>query len=114
MNDNEAAADRLDGAADWIETYGWIQRHFRIGNQVCALGAISASQDEQVRLSDLVRGATSINGIAVRALRDQIGIPGATIYSRTITQWNDQPDRTEFEVINALRAAAKELRNRAG
>jgi hypothetical protein len=93
-DDYEAVADLLDDAAGYIETHGWTQRVYADPNgRVCALGAIG--------IVGRVVGPVVVTH-AVLALRDTIG--------HSVAFWNDHPDRTEQQVRDTLRAAAKGLR----
>lgn len=85
----------LNAAADLITPEGaWGQGNFvkRVNgkNCYCAVGAIEA----------MPSGAS-------RNLRTACEAVYAIIKAPSITGWNDHPDRTQAEVIDALRKAAK-------
>lgn len=94
-------ADLLDLAADVIETRGWCQRAWEDPEgKVCLLGAINVA-DQLIHNGRL----SSVGEEATTAVRRHLN--GFTLI------WNDWPGRTEFEVIDALRLTAKDLRNEA-
>lgn len=97
MADNLAIADKLDEARALIEK-GWCQRAFAKdanGKKVfswhpsavcwCAIGAINATEPN--------------NGGPWRYLEKVVG--------RSPDTWNDAPERTQAEVIEAFRKAAE-------
>lgn len=86
-----AVADVLNGAADLIERDGFVQRMFSDHRgRRCMDGAIMTTclpgrwQDRQAAREVLV------------------AVVGADLYD-----WNDEPGRTQAEVVAALRAAAE-------
>lgn len=81
--------DVLLKAADLIEERGWGQGFCR--TSPCAVDAISTTGAK----SDWPAG-----GRALEALRDHLQVP-------SIAGWNDQPGRTQAEVVTALREAAE-------
>lgn len=110
-------ADILDGAADVIERDGWHQGDYGApgkqdqqpieGQPVCALGAIRVARRLDVRWS--AAAAAWFGGIddhpAVEALAQTTGIKVGGVH-----KWNDAPERTKQEVLDALRLAAKNER----
>jgi len=105
------AAGTLERAADLLETVGWVQNvsvQYGYGHNperlgidgpiqvvgYCASGALvkaaSTSQEYEVAMAILARGMKS-----------------------SVIRWNDAPGRTKFEVVDAMRHAAKDLRNEA-
>jgi hypothetical protein len=97
--DDLAVAKVLEDAADVLLTRGWTQgAYHRPTGEVClstALRIFDCSQDGTIRVN------------ARAALSQYLG--GASL-----TDWNDDPERTEGEVRDALLHTAKDLRNRAG
>lgn len=84
---------RLWAAADYIKEYGWCQGCLTNGQgNVCALGAIS-----HCGFSGRP-GATVAYSVAAQALHRYL--------KQNIAAWNDNPERTKEEVIEALRNAA--------
>jgi hypothetical protein len=80
-------------AADYIVQHGWCQGIFQAsGGQVCAIGALRNVADEQ-----------EWAWAAAEQLASYIG------YHR-VPEWNDSPARTSYQVIGALRAAAREMK----
>lgn len=93
----EKIADVLDDAADYIEANGWCQKHLESPTgEVCASGAIRAVEP----------GAAWGDGYDALALF--LGLDNWLVSS--IPRWNDAPGRTEQEVLDAFRAAAKQQR----
>lgn len=85
----------LNKAADLIEPQGaWVQGKWSTdgGKCLCAEGAIAIAAE--LSFFTAVEGSP-----AGRALAEFIGDP--------IPVWNDAPDRTQAEVVAALRAAAR-------
>ena len=86
----------LNRAADLIETEGWCQGKLtnpkRKHTQYCVMGAIGQACDDLELKSRLP---------SRRAIKDYLAI-------ESLVCWNDAPDRTQAEVVAALRAAAKE------
>ena len=96
-----AVADVLNGAADLIERDGWWQGNYRGPNgERCLNRALADALDLPLnglalwRLDPLYLGAEA-------ALRNVTG-------RYLLTGWNDQPGRTQAEVVAALRAAAEQ------
>lgn len=84
----------LNKAADLIEVEGWWQDRPGGGVGKCASNAISTvAQREQVSILP-----------AHIAFAEHVGVGRPLV--RNIADWNDAPERTATEVIEALRAAA--------
>jgi hypothetical protein len=116
-------AGALEKAADLIETVGWVQgKSVQYGRQYdpfdpfdgpvpgpwarpvqilgyCASGALSrgASTGQEYE------GAMAVLAYEVSGWNRKL----------SVIQWNDTPGRTKYEVIDAMRHAAKNLRNEA-
>ena len=98
MGTHEEIADVLDGAADVIERDGW----FRLGDEptrdgdggACVFVALDRAGDRDLR--------------GYLALSRSLGLD--TVLT---TAWNDAPERTKQEVLDALRLAAKSERRLA-
>jgi hypothetical protein len=88
----ETPAGMLTAAADLIEQRGWCQRKFQDDDgRLCVEGAI-------------YHGLAVLDRVcfdAVRILRRHIG-------DDSLIRWNDQPGRTQDQVVAALRAAAEQ------
>lgn len=104
---SEQTADVLDSAADYIERYGWHQGYYgpghpvkpeqAVGRPACATGAIAHAERRPIWGSDFID--------AEEALAETLEIPWFAI-----PEWNDHPRRTEQEVLDAFRLAAKRER----
>lgn len=80
----------LRDAADYIEKHGWCQEHYFHDGQVCAWGAVLKIEWD--------------DPFARRAMCERIE---QAIDAPDIEEWNDTPGRTQAEVVQALRDAAK-------
>ena len=84
-------------AADYIERHGWCQNVYQNGlGNACVMGA----------LLQVVR-TTSRDGKSLSRLRKYLDVT-------SLENWNDAPDRTKEQVVEALRArgAAADASNR--
>ena len=81
-------------AATAIETHGHAKNTMRIEGRMCALGAMEFACKN-------VRASMKADYQAWKALKRIVG-------SGNIADWNDAPERTSGEVIDALRRAAGE------
>lgn len=105
---NERLADVLDRAADYLEKHGWIQGQLRgyaspsypnsdpVG--VCATGAIEAVAE--LELDRVHARQELVSYLVTHELWPHHHVP----------HWNDMTSRTKQEVLDAVRACAKELR----
>lgn len=109
-------AEVLDGAADVIERDGWCQndltsddgRHCLMGAIGAHLGTLSESGWWNLLAFDEVESKiTAARDAAALAAQIDVG-PGMNV-----ANWNDAPERTEQEVLDALRLAAKQERIKA-
>ncbi len=85
--------EMLHTAADKIKADGWCQKTLHCDGKHCAYGAL---------IADIRTWSTEQNkafGQTVSALRSLVG--------KSISKWNDAPERTEEEVIATLRLAAE-------
>lgn len=92
------AATMLDEAARHIEIYGW--QRGRLGGKggpCCAIGATTVAWD------GLTARTSAAWRMGMTALAETIG-------TKSLSQWNDAPERTADEVITALLEAAARLR----
>ncbi|MGW5267212.1 DUF6197 family protein [Rhodococcus sp. NPDC003994] len=105
-----AVADVLDAAGDIVQN-GWTRFRYRSGDGCyCALGAITEAAD---RLS-VASSQPSYDrfGVDIKAgarLAAVLGIPATSMHIG-IPRWNDDPDRTQDEVVTAFRTAAAQER----
>lgn len=113
MASNAEIADKLDEARALIEK-GWTQAAYARGKSgrsavpssraavcFCAVGALAAASRKKYPNS-------AIEGI--RELSLSVGGDG---YETAILEWNDAPERTQAEVIEAFRKAAELARDAA-
>lgn len=108
-------ADVLEEAAGLLEAEGWVRGslyndpalHDDENSGYCALGAIKEVvgtlggklvTDSQIKLERIT--ADTLEMYVMKKY------PGSNI-----PDWNDDPGRTSFEVIDTLKTVAKELRN---
>ena len=82
----------LNSAADLLEQDGWIQHYLYSAKGRCILGAIS----------DATRRSKKRSGTAALA-RQHLH---THLNTTNAVEWNDHPERTQTEVVAALRAAA--------
>jgi hypothetical protein len=122
MLSNEQVADLLDDAADLLEYGGWTQGQSRDPETgaMCATAAIDrvAYTQTNYKLGAYVPMVTGLarylnsNPVWWRSLLHPSvseAIRNSTI-SNAIVGWNDDKERTAQEVLDAFRAAAKDLR----
>lgn len=105
MTDHNAVADVLDDAADYIEKNGWVQckpgRYVETGGD-CASNALVEVGEWGETLQ-----------VAHAALASSAEIPGWSTLDQAwnaVQEWNDEPERTKQEVLDAFRLAAKSER----
>lgn len=95
-------AEVLEKAHDELLIHGWCQGNYRVGERMCALGAIEAVSGE----------AWVFDSIAAEAAQRLCeAIPAQ---DGTVGDWNDAPERTIDDVLDAFRHAAKNEREKAG
>lgn len=98
-------ADVLDAAAEVIERDGWCQNRLRTNDgRVCLVGAVDRVARERSTGSHGWWDVPSCKA-AVEAMFKSL--------NREPKDFNDDTGRTKFEVIDALRHCAKDLRNEA-
>jgi hypothetical protein len=83
----------LLGAADYIEQHGWCQGMGRNGEAVCVAVALKIVAGYRIFIAEE----------AGRRLARSLGIG---LYRYSIPCWNDEPGRTQVEVVEALRNVA--------
>lgn len=88
------APDRLAllRAAEYLETNGWRRGAGIIGKPLCILSALVVSINTE---------QSEVYPNALYLLKDHLRCDN-------VVRWNDAPDRTQNQVITALRAAAME------
>lgn len=89
MATQKSVSETLTAAAELIERDGWCQ-YVSTNNEGrrCAVGAINVAAGRDY----------SNSSYALWAMRQHIG--------ESVAQWNDAPERTQAEVVAALREAA--------
>ena len=101
-------ADILEKAAEVLEIRGWTQNTYEDAEgQVCAVGAIRVVAWGHSRWSGTGAIDYQVAGMAQAAMSAHLGVRDLAI------EWNDSPERTKEEVIDAFKHAAKDLRNNA-
>jgi len=112
------AAGALERAADLLETVGWVtgiamQYGYKESDPVrllqvvgyCASGAVVKAASNSVEYQA---------AMAALSCKIRQGMQFVATTSRdTVVAWNDARGRTKSEVIDAMRHAAKDLRNEA-
>lgn len=111
-------ADTLMKAADLLEKYGHA-KHVRVApdGSMCFLGALNAAQGQHspmgpdTPLTKLASDATmKVLGLTIQVPDRELGaIYGYPDARHVVADWNNQPERTGKQVINAMRKAAKSL-----
>lgn len=101
MDNATEVADVLERAAHVIERDGWWDggRKRTRSNAACALMALGRASDELLG-----------EGVSRKAT---IEFEKRWLGGRPAERWNDEEGRTEFDVINAFRLCAKDIRNEA-
>lgn len=94
-------AEVLEGAANYIEEHGWQQGHAGVpGGPRCLAGAIHSA----IGVEPVHHGLVDLLPKEFRSALNAVGKQTQT----SPVLWNDLPGRTKEQVIDALRAAAKE------
>jgi hypothetical protein len=103
-------ADVLMKGADLLEKHGHT-KHVRVGpdGTMCFLGALNAAQGE----TSMMGPDTPLTKLASEATAKVLGLEhrhdGVEDYRHAVANWNNAPERTGRQVINAMRKAAKSL-----
>ena len=94
-----------------IETCGWTQGEYRDNQgRMCALGSLRAASNALESQGELDDDSGTVYLDAVDALREVVNIGGDLRQYTPIPDWNDAPDRTKDEVLNALESAELYIR----
>lgn len=108
MTDHEQMATEFEAAADILDANGWCQGEYQSGESHCAIGALSQAiygNSLQMTLPshrDLIMADVLASFVSDdRPIHASIG---------RIMLFNDDSDRTQGEVTDLFRTAAKELR----
>ncbi|TXS34153.1 DUF6197 family protein [Streptomyces sp. OR43] len=95
---NITVTEHLELTALVIERYGWAQNtHRTTGGRRCILGA-------QAVLYRLGHGDETTVAAAAQRLQAVLAARGCTL---TYAKWNDIPDRTQADVLDLIRTAAR-------
>lgn len=120
MSLEEEAAELLEKAADGFESgrYGWMQGNAHgwdpeMGHTYCSVGALYHEAGLYAHRSMHREGAHNLYVAAEQQLARTLGVFGKGLSCADIPKWNDLPGRKVEEVIDKMKEAAKELRNRA-
>lgn len=88
-------AEKLELAANLLETDGWVRGQFQRGESRCLVGALHAANGTKTSY-----GHTPMGAIRALGFRSK----------HAAMQWNDNSDRNRGEVIARLRKAAADQR----
>ena len=122
--DREDAARLLDAAADLLTRYGWCQGgywpgadtvgadtvgggHYIDGDPCCMVGALGVccGITDPDHLDQPCTTSMQAAALAADTVAELLALP-----CEQLEDWNDDPHRTPGEVIDALHAAARQLR----
>lgn len=108
-----ATPDVLERAADLIEPEGaWIQGGFGLNEEGVVTQSLHELADDSTcfcamgAVSHVAGGPHKFDWAMIEPLVVVAGLEAAT----SVTTWNDAPERTQSEVVAALRGAAKAAR----
>lgn len=103
----------LENAADILERDGWCQGNLvRPNGSRCSIGAIRKALRDEMALKvrsdpDYIISPAMTHyqeKLAIQWVLDAAEATGSVMH---LPHWNDQPDRTKSEVLDAFRKAAK-------
>ena len=96
----QLAKDILNKAADLIEEKGHCKERFKDDDgSMCMMYAVTAATPRFNSWNQ----ANGVGDTLWEAVYDEIG------HDNLVSIWNDDPERQPYEVINALRFAAKRI-----
>lgn len=98
VKERDAVGRVLDRAADLIEKRGWMKHAMKYEGRICALQAI--------RLAARREAPLFLFGVSELTLEARYRMTRHGTNGTSIPYWNDYPDRTKEEVVNALRHSA--------
>lgn len=109
---SDATADVLDSAADLIEKHGWTRGDF--GNELvgfCALGAMNRVVNELFRCENFIKQSGHWYTLRQAQIAlDRHLVANGLASAGSIAAWNDRLAKSAQDVLDTLRAAAKEER----
>lgn len=109
-------ADVLDVAVENLERCAWGQgTHRNVFKQICAQDAIWMALVKTTTVAEHWGSTKSVGSGFVYMSADDIegAVRRHLGLSSPLSSWNDRPERTKDEVIEAFKATAKDLRNEA-
>jgi hypothetical protein len=105
--DKEKLADLFERSADYLEAHGWLRGSlWNPAGACCARGAmlkVTGQESYGATAFFIGRELAQADAYLAKFLGSQ-GVDG-------VVAWNNAEERTQYEVIDAFRGAAKELRN---
>jgi hypothetical protein len=122
MIDREITAEILENLADEFESgqMAWCQGHYSkpdpgpTGYSYCTAGAIDHKLSPMLLAGVPLRVVQARHAELLKAIARVVDPTNSVMAPHTaVTGWNDRPERTLPEVIDALKHAAKDLRNAA-
>jgi hypothetical protein len=104
----EEVATVLEDAADYIDVHGWCQRRaVDVSGRVCLVGAIT-----RAAIAGQGQRSFGVSGPAMGAVAAYLALHRDFWRGvEWLPPWNDTRGRTQDEVTDTLRRAAKEVRN---
>lgn len=88
----------LEAAAEYIEQHGWIQETLTDGEAVCIVGSMYGVCGYLSEINEHLK---------IEMVKEPFDLLASYMKSQEIASWNDAPERTEQEVLDALQKAAK-------
>ena len=112
------AADLLETAAEVLEVGGWVRGTLYHDGASCALGAIRNATSRLYRKDktwDRTMYWMETRGVAVRMLADVVvdrfSAQQKPLPRDTVVIWNDEQAKDQYQVIDAMKLAAKHYRS---
>lgn len=106
---SQILAHALQGAALYLERYGWTQGSLYRGARACAVGAIMARAAGTGHRGALTGRAMSVVQLAAQAVTRWLVRTDQAKRGASLESWNDRPEREAHEVVAALRSTANWL-----
>lgn len=116
MSTELEAAELLEKSAEILETGGWCQWFLESGTRRCAVGAMLDADGiglhEWGKRTDWQHHSVTQSAMQ-HLLKSAEAKRSDTSLWDSVVQWNNHEKRTASEVIDAMKLAAKDLRNQA-